>query len=158
MMDNTARKLTHKTEAVMRLLTGSNIAVNPMLDNEFKQSVIEMHSGGKPEHADEDTAREQTIVMEPAPKAPEVTEINVTSELITEILPRVLERFKCCTCGKCFAESMTDALSAVDSVSVKVYNQLDLQRAEELKTKNRSAVMNSIVKIAIGRRMLPHHS
>ncbi|MGN0586435.1 MAG: hypothetical protein ACI4JF_04040 [Oscillospiraceae bacterium] len=175
-MFTTARKSTHKTEAVMRLLTGNNLAVNPMLDNEFKQSVIvdkraareSTQESAAPQPAQtapvqNDTPQAAPVYSEPAqavpelPKEEQVTEIHISSELIAELLPSVLDRFHCCKCGKCFAEAMTDALETVPEVNVKVENSSDLQRAEEIRTKNRPSVMSALVKIAIGRRQLPVH-
>lgn len=151
----------------MRLLTGNNLAVNPVLDNEFKQTVIvEKRAAQENSHpAPAQNEQVQTAPPQPEPvqSAPEppaeekATEIRITSELIAELLPSVLDRFHCCKCGKCFAEAMTDALETIPEVIVKVENSSDLQRAEEIRTKNRPSVMSALIKIAIGRRQLPVH-
>lgn len=157
-MFTTARKSTHKTEAVMRLLTGNNLAVNPMLDNEFKQSVIVERAARESAALQPDkTAPAQTAEPVEQPAEEQVTEIHISSELIAELLPSVLDRFHCCKCGKCFAEAMTDALETVPEVNVKVENSGDLQRAEEIRAQNRQSVMSALIKIAIGRRRLPVH-
>lgn len=157
MAENTARKITHKTDAVMKLLTGGNLAVNPMLDNEFKQSVIEMRSA-------EDIKREE--IKKETVKAAEVsnteksfdsTEVCISSELITEILPQALRRFNCCMCPKCFAEAMTEALDAVPSISIKIHNDDDVKKMDGIKKQNRLDVMRAIIKLAITRRNLPLH-
>ncbi len=103
MAGSAAAKVTHKTDAVMKLLTGKSTATNPIIDNEFKQSVIEMHTN----------TQKAAEKAEPKPKQSEATEICVSSELITELLPIALKRFNCCTCDRCFAEAMADALDAV---------------------------------------------
>lgn len=157
------KNISHKTDAVMKLLTGSNLAVNPMLDNEFKQSVIEMRSSPSAvkETAEEPVRSEKDITMhkntgEQHTVKP-VSEICVSSELITEILPNALKRFHCCTCGKCFAEAMADALDTIPYISVKVREPGDLKKAEELKSGSRREVMKEIIRIAIARRSLPKH-
>lgn len=146
----------------MRLLTGNNLAVNPVLDNEFKQTVI-VEKRAAQENAHPAPAQNEQVQTAPVQAAPEppaeeqATEIRITSELIAELLPSVLDRFHCCKCGKCFAEAMTDALETIPEVIVKVENSSDLQRAEEIRTKNRPSVMSALIKIAIGRRQLPVH-
>lgn len=152
----------------MRLLTGNNLAVNPVLDNEFKQTVIvdkrnaqESNASAAPAHNEQvNTSPVQNTPVQAVPEPPaeeKATEIRITSELIAELLPSVLDRFHCCKCGKCFAEAMTDALEVIPEVVVKVENSSDLQRAEEIRTKNRPSVMSALIKIAIGRRQLPVH-
>ncbi len=133
-----SRVTSHKTDAVMRLLTGGKPATNPMVDQEFKESVIEKKKS--PEKA-----------FKPA-------EICISSELITEILPNALRRFNCCSCDKCFAAAMTDALEIVPYTSVKVSSEEDMEKARELKKKSRRDVMRSIVRLAIARRGLERHN
>ena len=147
MAGNAQKNISHKTDAVMKLLTGGNLAVNPMLDNEFKQSVIEMHSNSK------NPAKKN----EPKPKPPETTEICVSSELITELLPTALKRFNCCSCDRCFAEAMADALDSVPYLSCKIRTPQDKKKADEMKAKYTRSVTNEMVKIAIRRRALPKH-
>lgn len=163
MAGSSQKNISHKTEAVMKLLTGGNLAVNPMLDNEFKQSVIEMRSSvSVPEETPEEPVRsEKEITMHKnsggQQAAPLVSEICVSSELITEILPDALKRFHCCTCGKCFAEAMADSLEAIPYISVKVREPGDLKKAEELKAGSRKEIMKEVIRIAIARRNLPKH-
>lgn len=147
MAGSAAAKVTHKTDAVMKLLTGKSTATNPIIDNEFKQSVIEMH-----------TNTQKTVEKaEPEPKQSEATEICVSSELITELLPIALKRFNCCTCDRCFAEAMADALDAVPYLSCKVRTPQDKKKADEMKKKYTRSVTNEMVKLAIARRALPKH-
>ena len=141
MAGSAAAKISHKTDAVMKLLTGKNTATNPIIDNEFKQSVIEMHSN----------------TQKTEPKQSEATEICVSSELITELLPVALKRFNCCTCDRCFAEAMADALDAVPYLSCKVRTPQDKKKADEMKKKYKRSVTNEMVKLAIARRALPKH-
>lgn len=155
MADGSAARVSHKTDAVMKLLTGKNTATNPIIDNEFKQSVIEMHSGGLKAAAPK---KAEPKVEQAAPKQSETTEICISSELITELLPLALKRFNCCTCDRCFAEAMTDALEAVPYLSCKVRTPKDKKKADEMKKKYKRSVTNEMVKLAIGRRALPRHN
>ncbi|MCD7730496.1 MAG: hypothetical protein LUI05_03245 [Oscillospiraceae bacterium] len=148
------KNISHKTDAVMKLLTGGNLAVNPMLDNEFKQSVIEMHTSDS--FADDARSGERDSERKEK-KTGSATEICISSELITEILPVALKRFHCCTCEKCFAEAMADALESIPAISVKIRNGADMKKAENMRKSSRSGVMREIVKIVIARRGLPRH-
>lgn len=148
MAGSAAAKTTHKTEAVMKLITGKSVATNPIIDNEFKQSVIEMHSN----------SNKPAKKTEPKSKPSEAAEICVSSELITELLPAALKRFNCCSCDRCFAEAMADALDSVPYLSCKIRTPQDKKKADEMKAKYTRSVTNEMVKIAIRRRALPKHS
>lgn len=147
MAGSTAAKVTHKTDAVMKLLTGKSTATNPIIDNEFKQSVIEMHTN----------TQKSAKKAEPKTKESEAAEICVSSELITELLPIALKRFNCCTCDRCFAEAMADALDAVPYLSCRVRTPQDKKKADEMKKKYTRSVTNEMVRLAIARRTLPKH-
>lgn len=121
----------------MKLLTGGKPAVNPMVDQDFKESVIE---------------KKKT-----EPKAVKPTEICISSELITEILPVALKRFNCCSCDRCFASAMADALDCVPYITINVNNDEDMKRAKELKKRSRRDVMRSIIRLVISRRGLERH-
>lgn len=150
-----AQVRTHKTDAIMRLLTGNNIAVNPMLDNEFKESVFSVHRNAEAYKKEKEREEAALRLKEKAAQRP--TEINVVSELITEMLPEILQRFRCCGCSRCFAEAMTDAMDTIPSVTIKLRSEADVARAEELKSKSRKDVMSALIKLAISRRNLPKH-
>ncbi len=147
MAGSTAAKVTHKTDAVMKLLTGKSTATNPIIDNEFKQSVIEMHTN----------TQKSAEKAESETKQSEAAEICVSSELITELLPIALKRFNCCTCDRCFAEAMADALDAVPYLSCRIRTPQDKKKADEMKKKYTRSVTNEMVKLAISRRALPKH-
>jgi hypothetical protein len=164
MASSDKNNISHKTDAVMKLLTGGNLAVNPMLDNEFKQSVIEMRSSQAAKEEEILPAEPKEITMhsggeEAASRGHGSTpEICVSSELISEILPIALKRFGCCTCGKCFAEAMAEAIDMIPYISVKVKNSGDLKKADEMKRSSRREVMREIVRITIARRKMPKHN
>lgn len=149
MAGSSAARISHKTDAVMKLITGKNTATNPIIDNEFKQSVIEMHSNSQ--------KKAEKAVPEVHGQSDETTEICVSSELITELLPIALKRFNCCTCDRCFAEAMAEALDAVPFLSCKVKTPKDKKKADEMKKKYTRSVTNEMVRIAINRRALPKH-
>lgn len=146
MAGSSAARISHKTDAVMKLITGNSTATNPIIDNEFKQSVIEMHTNSR--------EKSEKAVPEVHEKP---TEICVSSELITELLPIALKRFNCCTCDRCFAEAMADALDAVPFLSCKIKSPKDKKKADEMKKKYKRSVTNEMVRIAINRRALPRH-
>lgn len=155
MAGSSAARISHKTDAVMKLITGKNTATNPIIDNEFKQSVIEMHSNSYKAAAKPEQKNLQT---ESKPQKIEPAEICVSSELITELLPVALKRFNCCTCDRCFAEAMADALDSVPFLSCKIKTPKDKKKADEMKKKYARSVTNEMVRIAIGRRALPKHN
>lgn len=134
MADSSEEKISHKTDAVMRLITGGNTATNPIIDNEFKQNVINNMAEN------------------------EVPEVCISSELVSELLPLALKRFNCCRCDRCFAEAMADSLDAVPYVSCKIAGLNDRKKAADMKNKYRRSVLNEIVRVVIGRRTLPRHT
>lgn len=157
----TKKKPSNKTEAVMKLLTGSNLAVNPVLDNEFKQTVIESKNAAaeaaKPAPVQEAPKPEPIPAPPPPPPEPVETEVCISSELIMEILPSVLDRFQCCKCDKCFAQAMADALDIIPYKSVIVKTNEEMQQAKELKEQMRADVMRGLVRIGIARKALEKH-
>ncbi|MBP1561772.1 MAG: hypothetical protein J6C96_11125 [Oscillospiraceae bacterium] len=127
---------TNKTDAVMRLLTGKKTASNPILDSGFKEEKI--------------TAREKKAHANGA-------EIDITSELVTELLPQVLKRFNCCACALCYADAMTEALDTIPTLRIKINGKEDLKRADKMKRESRKEVMLGLIRIAISRKQLPKH-
>ena len=127
---------SNKTDAVMRLLTGKKTASNPILDSDFKEKKITSRKK---------SAREGG------------TEIDIAGELITEFLPKVLERFRCCRCPVCYAEAMSDALDRAPTMVIKINGKDDLRQAEDLKRKSRREILTILIRIAIKRRKLEKH-
>ena len=126
---------TNKTDAVMRLLTGKKTASNPILDSSFK---------------------EEKITVKSKPKA-NGAEIDITGELVTELLPNVMDRFNCCRCALCYADAVSEAMEAVPTMKVKINGKEDLKRAENMKKQSRHEIMSILVRLAIERRKLPRH-
>ena len=127
---------TNKTDAVMRLLTGKKTAANPILDSEFKEKKITSRKK---------SAREGG------------TEIDIAGELVTEFLPKVLERFRCCRCPVCYADAMSEALEKSPVMVIRVNGKEDLKRAEDLKFKSRREILRVLIRIAIKRRRMEKH-
>ena len=130
---------TNKTASVMRLLTGSGTAANPMLDEEFKKEVI--------------VPREKELLRN---NGREVV-INITSELISKWLPEALKRFGCCCCDLCLAEASVEAFDRIPPLEIRIKSDKDLKKAEKLKADNLSKVMMTLVQIAVERKKLKKH-
>ncbi len=128
---------TNKTDAVMRLLTGKKVASNPILDSSFKEEKITQKNA--------------------VPKRANGAEINITGELVTELMPQVLERFNCCTCPLCYADAVAEAGNRVPTLKVKINGKEDLRRADKMKNQNRKEVMMMLVSMAVERKKLPKH-
>lgn len=127
---------SNKTDAVMRLLTGKKTAANPILDSDFKEKKITVRKK---------SAREGG------------TEIDIAGELVTEFLPKVLDRFRCCRCPVCYADAMSEALEKSPVMTIKINGKEDLKRADDLKHKSRRDILRVLIRIAIKRRNLEKH-
>ena len=133
-----AKSKTNKTDAVMRLLTGKKkTAVNPILDSEFKVEKI--------------TSRKQQKIRTSG------TEIDISGELISELLPKVLTRFRCCKCAVCYAEAMTEAMEKAPTLKVRINGKEDVKQADKLKQQSRKEVLLILIRLAIRRKKLPRH-
>lgn len=120
----------------MRLLTKNKTAANPILDSDFKEKKITVRKK---------SAREGG------------TEIDVAGELVTEYLPKVLDRFRCCRCPVCYAEALSEALENSPVITIKVNGKEDLKRADDLKHKSRRDVLRVLIRLAIKRRNFEKH-
>ncbi|MCI5751308.1 MAG: hypothetical protein SOU50_02910 [Oscillospiraceae bacterium] len=140
-------KKTNKTASVLRMLTGEK-PENPMLNEEFREDVLKPIEDLKKRSGD-DTKPERTG---------RETEINITSELISEWLPSALDRFKCCKCSRCYAEASVAAFEKIEPIKVKVKGPEDLEKVEQIKEDNRRRVMMSLVSVAMARKNLPVHN
>lgn len=128
---------SNKTEAVMRLLTGGKkTAPNPILDSSFKV---------------------ERITSKSVRKGANGAEIDITGELVTELLPQVLERFNCCRCAVCYAEAMAEAIDAVPTLKIRINGKDDLRRADRMKMQSRREVLCTLIRLAIQRRRFPRH-
>ncbi len=139
---------SNKTDAIMRLIMG-DAALNPILDDEFKEEVI------NPRQTVPERAKKNAEIEKYRKSS---IEIDVAAELVSELLPKALDRFSCCQCAVCFADAMADALEIVPELKIKVRDDNDLKKADQLKKKNRHTILMLLVKIAIQRRSLPIHS
>lgn len=135
-----AKYRTSKTDAVLRMLMGGS-ASNPIIDERFKEKVIlSKRASGDVKGHTYDEGR-----------------IDVTRELVAEILPLAIKRFNCCRCDACFAEMLTDALDAAPEVAVYVKSDDDVKRVELLKKQNRRLILGIVVRIVIKQRRKGKH-
>lgn len=136
--NESASTKSNKTEAVMRLLTGGKkTAPNPILDSSFKV---------------------ERITSKSVRKGANGAEIDITGELVTELLPQVLERFNCCRCAVCYAEAMAEAVDAVPTLKIRINGKDDLRRADRMKMQSRREVLCTLIRLAIQRRRFPRHN
>ena len=159
---------SNKTEAVMRLLTGKRVVTNPSLGSTLKDE------GTAPKNTEpqvepqvieqprvepqviEQPKVEPQVTEQPKPQ-PSVVEIDVTGELITELMPQVLQRFNCCQCPICYADAVTEAGNRVPTIKVKIYGKEDMKMVEKMKDQHRKDVMMTLVRLALERKPLPKH-
>lgn len=139
------------------MLTGDK-EENPLLNDNFKKEFIDPIENSKSAAAQNVSPDEKT-----PPSRQDIsdgfkeTEINISTELISEWLPSTLKRFKCCTCGRCSAEASAEAFSAIEPVKYIVRSPEDLEKAKELKEQYKRKVMMKLVSIAVARKNLPVH-
>lgn len=134
---------THKTPQLMKLLKGSSGVVNPIIDENFKEEIIR--------------SRENPEPVKPKPSAKGGTEINVTSELISQWLPLVVRRFNLCTCDRCYAEMTVEAFDRIKPVTVAVKSDSDLKRAQKIKSEEEQPVLMQLIRLAVERKKLEKH-
>ena len=134
---------THKTPQLMKLLTGGSQVSNPILDENFKEEIIR--------------SRENPVPVKPVPSDDGGTEINITSELISQWLPLVIKRFNVCACGRCTAEATVEAFDKIRPIIVKVKSDIDLHRAQKLKREKEQSVLMQLIRIISPRKKLPRH-
>ncbi len=130
----------------MRLITGTRTAVNPMIDENFKEEVIKPI--GKTKDAPAVNSR---------PFDGEETVINITAEVVSGWLPEALRRFGCCTCPRCMADASAEAFAKLPAVKFRVKTREDLAEADRLREQNKQNIMMNLVRIAVARKELPKH-
>ena len=140
---------SHKTDAVMRLITGGAGVTNPIIDEEFKEDVINPRLSL-------DERSEKNANIEKYRK--NAVEIDVAAELVSELLPKAMRRFNCCECPLCFADAMAEALEQVPRIKIRLRQDKDIKKADVLKRRSRREVLPVIIRLVIGRRKLEKHS
>ena len=135
---------THKTPQLMKLITGGSKVSNPLLDENFKEEMIRSRNNPAP--------------VKPVPSDDGGTEINMTSELISQWLPLVMKRFNVCSCEKCYADARVDAFDEIRPVIVKVKSEADLERAQKIKLDREQSVLMQLIRIVVKRKKLPRHN
>ncbi len=135
--------ITHKTPQLLKLLTGGSAASNPLLDEDFKAEVIR--------------ARENPEPVKPVAAKDGGTQINITTELVSQWLPKISERFRLCSCPRCQAELTVEALDMIRPVIVRVKSESDLERARKLKADKQQGVLMQLIRLAVSKRDAPKH-
>lgn len=127
----------------MKLLTGSSDVTNPFLDEDFKAEVLRAEQNPEP--------------VKPIPAEDGGTQINITSELISQWVPKVMGRFNICSCERCTAEAMIEAYDMVKPIIIRVKTDADVKKAEKLKSEEQKNVIMQIIRMAVKRKSLPRH-
>ncbi|MBQ8569550.1 MAG: hypothetical protein IJ446_10080 [Oscillospiraceae bacterium] len=146
---------SNKTASVMKLLTG-NQASNPIIDKEFKEDVIRPIEEQRTRAAIEAASPKAAAPVSAGHDTGE-TEVNIASELVSEWLSPVLERFGCCRCGRCMAEASVEAFERLPMITVKVRSSADLEKVKKIKAENKQKAMMILVSIASARKNMPKH-
>jgi hypothetical protein len=136
-------RITHKTPQLMKLITGGSRVTNPIIDESFKEEIIR--------------SKNDPFPVKPIPSADGGAEINITSELITQWLPLVMNRFNVCSCGRCSAEATVDAFDRIRPVIVKVKTDADLKKAQRIKLDREQSVLMQLIGLVTERRKMPRH-
>lgn len=134
---------THKTPQLMKLLTGNADITNPFLDENFKAEILYAQQHPEP--------------VQPVKTDDGGTEINISSELISQWVPKVMKRFNVCACERCCAEAMIEAYDYVKPIIVRVKTDADVKKAEQLKSDEQQNVIMQLVRLAVKRKTLPRH-
>jgi hypothetical protein len=128
----------------MRLITGgAGGVVNPLIDEGFKEEVI------NPRLSPEERAQKNAGIEKYRKSS---VEIDIAAELVSELLPKAMKRFNCCSCPLCFADAMADALEAVPRIKVKLRGEKDIKKADALKRKSRREILLIVIRQVIHRR------
>ncbi len=133
------------------MLTGDK-EENPLLNDNFRKEFIDPIENNKSAAAQTASPARQELS-----DGFKETEINISTELISEWLPSTLKRFNCCTCGRCSAEASAEAFSAIEPVKYIVRSPEDLEKVKELKEQYKRKVMMKLIGIAVARKNLPVH-
>jgi hypothetical protein len=139
-----SNKKTHKTEAILKLLTTGSRMSNPMIDEKYKEDPIVVPA---------EPAYVPARVYHPG----EEIDLDIIAELARELLPSAISRFGCCKCSRCFAEMLSETLEKSPHARVKIRSNDDFLRAEYLKNHHRNAVLRVVVSVSIKFRTRKKH-
>jgi hypothetical protein len=137
-----SNKRTHKTDALLKLLTNGSLNGNPFLNEKFKDDII------------------LTAENPPAPRKftpGEIVDADIIAELAEEFLPLAIERFGCCKCKRCYDSMLSNIIHKCPRALVKIRNRDDFRRAEYLKRHHRNTVLRIVVHEAIAYRNRKKH-
>lgn len=83
--------------------------------------------------------------------------INVGFLLLNEQLGTVMERFHCCTCGKCAAAVSLEVMRRYPPIIVKVKRKSDADEVNRLAAEHRSEIISALTKAVITVKANPPH-
>jgi hypothetical protein len=146
-MEFLKNKKTHKTEAILKLLTSGSRMRNPMIEEKYKEDVPIIPV------EEEKKAYVPARVYHPG----EEIDLDIIKELANELLPSAITRFSCCKCSRCYAEMLSETLEKSPHARVKIRSNDDFLRAEYLKNHHRNAVLRVVVSVAIKFRTRKKH-
>ena len=148
-MSSRTKFKTNITAPVLKLLSNTVVTSleNPLINKEFKEEII---GGRRAAH----NAPEPVKKTEPAIQ--EVT-INIISELVRDLLPEAIARFRCCDCDKCKAEMTIQALNSLTPKYVNIKSDADLKKLEKIKEENKQYVIKALVPIVLKNKNRPGH-
>ncbi|MDR0986656.1 MAG: hypothetical protein LBL98_03030 [Ruminococcus sp.] len=137
----TIGKKSHKTPALMKLLTSGSRPDNPFLDESFGGDLILQQKSSPVRH------------YNPG----EEFDLDIITELASEFMPAAIERFGCCRCERCFADMLSAVIDRCPHALIKIRSKDDFLRAEYLKGHHRNAVLRQVVHVAIAYRKRKKH-
>lgn len=155
-MSSRTKFKTNITAPVLKLLSNTVVTnvENPLINKEFKEEVIAgRHSSSVPL---KEPVPAPVAVKKTEPAIQEVT-INIISELVRDLLPEAISRFRCCSCDKCRAEMTIQALNSLTPKYVNIKNDADLKKLERIKEENKQLVIKALVPIVLKNKNQPGH-
>lgn len=129
-----ARK-TSKTAHVLNLLAGSTENINPAIEkgkNSFKQEMKNAKVNSNKQ--------------------------DIITQLITECVPEVLDRFNCCECKECATWYINDVARSIESGFAPDALNVKTEAVEGIKNKYRQEVTSRVIKVLIFNKKATHHS
>lgn len=176
---------TNITAPVLKLLSNTVVTgvENPIINKEFKEAVIgkrrdmtavptdrSAHQSAASAEPTEVPKCEAPVQPQPVRTNPEKTAvpvserpvikevtINIISELVRDLLPEAIARFRCCGCDACRAEMTIQALNSMTPKYVNIKTESDLKKLERIKEENKQYVIKALVPIVLKNKNNPIH-
>lgn len=184
-MSSRTKFKTNITAPVLKLLSNTVVTgvENPIINKEFKEEVISKrrdmtaapqdtsaHRIAATAEPTEVPKRDASVQSGPVSSTPEKTAvpvserpvikevtINIISELVRDLLPEAIARFRCCGCEACRAEMTIQALNSMTPKYVNIKTEADLKKLERIKEENKQYVIKALVPIVLKNKNNPIH-